>query len=64
MKLEIFNIVGQKVRTLAQGSHEPGRYRVLWDATNDLGEQLSSGMYVYRIQAGDFVGINKLILMK
>ena len=64
VKLEIFNIVGQKVRTLAQGSHEPGRYRVLWDATNDLGEQLSSGMYVYRIQAGDFVGINKLILMK
>ena len=62
--LEIYNITGQKVRTLAQGSHEPGRYRVLWNATNDHGEGLSSGMYVYRIQAGDFVSTKKLVLMK
>ena len=54
--LEIYNITGQK----AQGSHEPGRYRVLWNATNDHGEGLSSGMYVYRIQAGDFVSKESL----
>ena len=48
--------MGQKVRTLASGSHEPGRYRVLWNATN-IGEGLSSGMYIYKIQAGDFVSV-------
>ena len=64
VSLEIYNVMGQKVRTLASGSHEPGRYRVLWNATNDFGEGLSSGMYIYKIQAGDFVSVKKLILMK
>jgi hypothetical protein len=62
--LEIYNITGQKVRTLAQGQHEPGRYRIQWNATNDFGQALSSGMYIYRIQAGHFVSVKKLILMK
>ena len=62
--LEIFNVMGQRVRTLAQGSHEPGRYQIVWNATNDIGESLSSGMYIYRIQAGDFVSVKKLVLMK
>ena len=64
VSLEIYNISGQKVRTLAQGHHEPGRYRIEWNATNDYGNPLSSGMYIYRINAGDFVSVKKLILMK
>ena len=51
--LEIYNVMGQRVRTLAQGSHEAGRYQIVWNATNDFGQALSSGMYIYRIQAGD-----------
>ena len=62
--LEIYNVMGQRVRTLVQGSHQPGRYQIVWNATNDLGQALSSGMYVYRIQAGDFVSVKKLVLMK
>jgi len=62
--LEIYNVMGQRVRTLAQGSHEPGRYQIVWNATNDFGQALSSGMYIYRIQAGDFVSVKKLVLMK
>ena len=62
--LEIYNVMGQRVRTLVQGTHEPGRYQIVWNATNDLGQGLSSGMYVYRIQAGDFVSVKKLVLMK
>jgi len=64
VKLEIYNVMGQRVRTLAEGSHEAGRYQIVWNATNDYGEGLSSGMYIYRIQAGDFVSVKKLILMK
>ncbi|OUX31558.1 MAG: hypothetical protein CBE24_04955, partial [bacterium TMED264] len=64
VKLEIFNVMGQKVRTLASGSHQPGRYRVVWNATNDFGAGLSSGMYIYKIQAGDFISVKKLVLMK
>jgi hypothetical protein len=62
--LDIYNVSGQKVRTLAQGQHEPGRYRIQWNATNDYGNPLSSGMYIYRIHAGDFISVKKLILMK
>ena len=62
--LEIYNVMGQRVRTLAQGSHEAGRYQIVWNATNDFGQALSSGMYIYRIQAGDFVSVKKLVLMK
>ena len=62
--LEIYNVMGQRVRTLVQGSHEPGRYQITWNATNDFGQGLSSGMYIYRIQAGDFVSVKKLVLMK
>ena len=64
VRLDIYNVAGQKVRTLTQGLHEPGRYRIQWNATNDFGQQLSSGMYIYRIVAGDFVSVKKLILMK
>ncbi|MBT4753975.1 MAG: T9SS type A sorting domain-containing protein, partial [Candidatus Marinimicrobia bacterium] len=64
VRLDIYNVAGQKVRTLTQGHHEPGRYRIQWNATNDFGQQLSSGMYIYRIVAGDFVSVKKLILMK
>jgi len=45
-------------------SHEPGRYRVVWNATNEFGRPLASGMYFYRIDAGEFVSIKKLVLMK
>jgi hypothetical protein len=48
VKLEIFNVMGQRVRTLAEGSHEAGRYQIVWNATNDYGESLSSGMYIDR----------------
>ena len=36
--LEIYNVMGQRVRTLAQGNHEPGRYQIVWNATNDIGQ--------------------------
>ena len=64
VRIAIYNIAGQKVRTLVQDQHEPGRYRIMWNATNDFGQPVSSGMYFYRIVASDFVGVKKLILMK
>jgi hypothetical protein len=64
VRLEIYNIAGQRIRTLVQGQHEPGRYKVQWAAKNDYGRPVASGMYIYRIRAGDFVSVKKLVLMK
>ena len=64
VKLEIYNVTGQHIRTLVNGAHEPGRYRIVWNATNEFGRPLASGMYFYRISAGDFISVKKLLLMK
>ena len=64
VSITIFNIKGQRVNTLVQGQHQPGRYKVLWNAVNDYGQPLASGMYIYMIRAGDFTSIKKLMLLK
>ena len=59
VKLEIYNLLGQKVKTLVNARRSAGFHTVNFDATN-----LSSGMYMYRIQAGNFVKIKKMTLIK
>jgi len=65
VKLEVFNVVGQVVRTLVDGHQNTGRYVVQWDASDDSGHSLSSGIYFYRLQAGDeFLEVKKMLLLK
>ena len=58
-KLEIFNIAGQKVATLANGRFKAGEHTVEWNAS-----EFASGVYLYRIIAGDFVESKKMVLLK
>jgi len=64
VRLEIYNIMGQRVHTLVKGFHRPGHYRIQWAGTNDHGQSLASGMYIYRIKASHFVSVKKLVFMK
>jgi hypothetical protein len=64
VRIDIYNLAGQRVRTLVSREHQPGRYRIKWNATNDFGSPVASGMYIYRIHAKDFVSVKKLLLMK
>ena len=64
VRLEIYNVVGQSVRTLVDQQEAAGRYELQWDATNNNGQSLSSGIYFYRIQAGAFQEVKKMLLMK
>jgi cyclomaltodextrinase len=64
VKLEVYNIMGQKVKTILDESRAPGFYRVLWDGRNDFGRQVASGMYFYKLQSRDFVQTKKMILLK
>jgi hypothetical protein len=64
VRVDIYNILGQKVRTLVNSVHQPGYHAVQWNGTNDFGVPVASGMYIYRIQAKDFVAVKKLVLMK
>jgi hypothetical protein len=64
VRIDIYNLAGQRVRTLVSREHQPGRYRIKWNAKNDFGSPVASGMYIYRIHAKDFVSVKKLLLMK
>ena len=64
VRIDIFNIAGEKVRTLVSREHQPGRYKIQWNATNEFGSPVATGMYIYKIHAKDFVSVKKLLLMK
>jgi hypothetical protein len=63
-KLTVYNVLGQSVRVLFNGYQEAGMQNVTWDGKNSNGVDLSSGIYFYRLQAGDFNQTKKMSLMK
>jgi hypothetical protein len=64
VKLIIYNTMGQKVRILVDGPKNAGHHKAAWDGRNDAGETAVSGVYLFRIQAGDFACIRKLLFMR
>ncbi len=65
VELTVYNVLGQPVRTLVAEHQSAGRYVVEWDAANDSGHSLSSGMYFYRLEAGgEFLETKKMLLLK
>jgi hypothetical protein len=64
VKIDIFNIVGQRVRTLVDKDMKPGVYVADWDGKDENGYSVSSGIYFYRMQAGEFSNMKKMVLLK
>jgi hypothetical protein len=64
VRLMIFNVLGQKVRTLVNGRMEPGYHSVVWDGRSEEGRAVASGIYIYRFEAGDYSKTLKLMLLK
>ena len=64
VRLTIFDILGRQVRTLVNQQQEPGFKSIQWNARDDFGRSVGAGVYIYRIEAGDFHKTNKMILMK
>jgi len=62
--LSIYNLVGQKLRSLVCEYKDAGHYVVLWNAKDDNGNLLPSGVYIYRFEAENFIQSKKLILVK
>ncbi|MCK6621381.1 MAG: T9SS type A sorting domain-containing protein [Calditrichaceae bacterium] len=62
--LAIYNNLGMVVRTLVSGSVQPGIHTVKWDGRNDRGDQMASGVYFLRLQAGSFVQTQKMLLVR
>ena len=63
VKLKIYNQLGHEVKTLVNDFQSAGSYNVVWDAHDNNGNRVSSGMYVYRIEAETFVRSKKMVLI-
>ncbi len=62
--LVIYNALGEQVRTLVSGMQDAGYYSILWDAKNDLGSKVGSGVYIYALRAGNYYSVKKMMLLK
>jgi hypothetical protein len=62
--IEIYNIKGQKVKTLVSGYHRTGEYDVVWSGRDDDGRIATSGVYLYRMTIGDKSTTKKMVLLK
>jgi len=60
----IYDLLGRQVKTLVNQTQEAGFKSVIWNATNDYGKPVSAGVYLYQIQAGEFVQTKKMVLLK
>ena len=62
--LKIYNVLGQEVRTLVNGKQSAGEKSVVWDGKDRYGHLVSSGVYIYRIEAGEHLKTRKMLFLK
>ena len=62
--LAIYNVLGQKIRTLEDGYLEAGRYSTMWDGRDASGSETTSGIYIYRLEVRDLVMARRMLLLK
>ncbi len=62
--VDIYNIKGQKVKSLLNETQEAGQHKIIWQGDNNEGKRVSSGSYFYRVKSGNKEIVNKMMLMK
>tara|TARA_B100001750_G_scaffold20562_1_gene13917 strand:+ start:319 stop:513 length:195 start_codon:yes stop_codon:yes gene_type:complete len=64
VNVTVYDMLGREVKTLINQTQDAGYRSVIWDATNNQGQPVSSGVYLYSIEAGEFRKTKKMILLK
>lgn len=64
VSIRVFNLLGQEVKTLINTERQAGYYTVQWNGDNNSGRTVASGMYIYRVEAGQYVKTMKMMLLK
>ena len=64
VSITIYDLMGRSIKSLVHSNQTAGYHSVRWDATSDMGEGVSAGMYIYTIQAGEFRQTRKMVLLK
>ncbi len=64
VSLEIYNIKGEKIRSLYSGNQNSGKHQYLWNGKDSNNRPVSAGVYLYKLEAGKFSSINKMVVVK
>ena len=64
VRLVVYNILGQEVRTLLSGQKSAGRHETLWDGKDRDGKSMTSGVYFYTLESAGFKETRKMLLLK
>jgi len=64
VSITIYDMLGREVKTLINQTQDAGFKSVIWDATNDYGKPVSAGIYLYKIQTGEYMQTKKMVLLK
>lgn len=64
VRLVIYDLKGRQVRTLIDQRQMAGRYAISWDGHNDQGKAVASGVFLYRLQAGEFTQVRKMTMLR
>lgn len=64
VRIAVFNVLGQRVRTLVATEQAAGRYEVVWNGLDDGQQATASGVYLYRMEAGPFIETRTMLLVK
>jgi len=64
VSLLVYNILGEEIAALIDAQQEPGYYRIVWDGRDELGRGVCSGIYFYRLRAGDFISVKRMVLIR
>lgn len=64
VSLRIYNVLGQEVKSLFHGDLPAGNYSLVWDGSDNEGRPAATGVYLYRLEAGEFSEVKKMLLLK
>ena len=64
IRLFLYNLSGQKIRTLVEGERPAGTYSVTWDGRDDAGRDVASGVYLCRMESGGLSTVRKMLLVR
>ena len=64
VNLSVYNMMGQKIKTLTSENMTPGYHSIIWNGTNDSGSRVATGMYFYSINTSQFQSIKKMLFLK
>tara|TARA_B100000470_G_scaffold80503_1_gene61981 strand:+ start:149 stop:1858 length:1710 start_codon:yes stop_codon:yes gene_type:complete len=64
VNITVYDMLGRQVKTLINHTQDAGYRSVIWNAINDYGKPVSAGIYLYQIQAGEYISTKKMVLLK